>query len=256
MHSLFYLLVLTKIYTFTSIPIDNGVEGKPIINCGSNEIEVSFKTRSAFQGRLYVKGQSNDNDCQSKQIGRKFTGINVLFDACSVQRLRSLNPRGIFALTTLVLTFHPTFLTKIDRTYRIVCFYTETEKKLDEKLEVADLTTAFITQQVSMPVCRYEILNGHPNGEPVHFGVVGQQVYHKFSCDSETIDTFCMLINSCFVEAQDRRVEILDTRGCAIDKFVLNDLEYVSDLQAGQARFYDRELFDRRANGQNFNITI
>ena len=68
-----------------------------------------------------------------------------------------------------------------------------------------------------MPVCKYEILNGGPTGEPVQFAAIGQpvrdsttilvrertytfQVYHKWTCDSETVDTFCAVVHSCTVD--------------------------------------------------------
>ena len=37
-----------------------------------------------------------------------------------------------------------------------------------------------------MPVCRYELLDGGPDGAPVEFAIVGQQIYHKWTCDTET----------------------------------------------------------------------
>ena len=111
----------------------------------------------------------------------------------------------------------------------------EADKTVAEDLEVSDLTTAFLTQLVPMPVCRYEILDGGPAGKPIQFAVVGQQVYHNFKCDSETIDTFCMVVHDCFVDdGNGDKVETLDSNGCAKDKFVLNNLEYPSDLMAGQ----------------------
>lgn len=52
----------------------------------------------------------------------------------------------------------------------------EAEKPLKQEIEVSDITTAFVTQLVPMPVCRYEILEGGPTGKAVTFAVVGQQV--------------------------------------------------------------------------------
>lgn len=44
------------------------------------------------------------------------------------------------------------------------------------------LTTVIHTITVPMPVCEYQILDGGPTGEPVQFTVIGQQVYHKWTC--------------------------------------------------------------------------
>uniref|UniRef100_A0A0M3HEV6 ZP domain-containing protein n=1 Tax=Ascaris lumbricoides TaxID=6252 RepID=A0A0M3HEV6_ASCLU len=62
-----------------------------------------------------------------------------------------------------------------------------------------------------------------------------QQVYHKWTCDSETVDTFCAVVHSCFVDdGNGDKVEILNSDGCALDKYLLNNLEYPTDLMAGQ----------------------
>uniref|UniRef100_A0A7E4VGH6 ZP domain-containing protein n=1 Tax=Panagrellus redivivus TaxID=6233 RepID=A0A7E4VGH6_PANRE len=218
-----------------AIPVDNGVEGDPEIECGPNGMQITFTTRNPFNGRLFVKGHHDDQDCRNEQIGRQITGITLNFDSCGVQRLRSLNPRGIFATTTIVISFHPIFVTKVDRVYHVQCFYMEADKTVSQGIEVSDLTTAFVTQLVPMPICRYDVLDGGPSGSPVSFATVGQQVYHKFTCDSETIDTFCMVVHSCFVDdGNGDTFEMLDTRGCAIDRHVLNNLEYPTDLMAGQ----------------------
>ncbi len=49
------------------------------------------------------------------------------------------------------------------------------------------------------------------------------------------MDTFCAVVHSCFVDdGNGDRVEILNQDGCALDKFLLNNLEYPTDLMAGQ----------------------
>uniref|UniRef100_A0A915ATF9 ZP domain-containing protein n=1 Tax=Parascaris univalens TaxID=6257 RepID=A0A915ATF9_PARUN len=80
-----------------------------------------------------------------------------------------------------------------------------------------------------------QILDGGPSGQPIQFATIGQQVYHKWTCDSETVDTFCAVVHSCFVDdGNGDKVEILNSDGCALDKYLLNNLEYPTDLMAGQ----------------------
>ncbi|XGW08946.1 hypothetical protein V3C99_011338 [Haemonchus contortus] len=218
-----------------AIPVDNGVEGEPEIECGPTSVTVNFNTRNPFEGHVYVKGLFDHDECRNNDSGRQVAGIELPFDSCNVARTRSLNPRGVFVTTTVVVSFHPQFVTKVDRAYRIQCFYMEADKTVSTQIEVSDLTTAFQTQIVPMPVCKYEILNGGPTGEPVQFATIGQQVYHKWTCDSETIDTFCAVVHSCTVDdGNGDTVQILDENGCALDKFLLNNLEYPTDLMAGQ----------------------
>uniref|UniRef100_A0A1I8EY59 Cuticlin protein n=1 Tax=Wuchereria bancrofti TaxID=6293 RepID=A0A1I8EY59_WUCBA len=222
-----------------AIPVDNGVEvssnthsfiGEPEIECGPTSITINFNTRNAFEGHVYVKGLYDQEGCRNDEGGRQVAGISLPFDSCNVARTRSLNPRGIFVTTTVVISFHPLFVTKVDRAYRVQCFYMEADKTVSTQIEVSEITTAFQTQIVPMP-----ILDGGPTGQPIQFATIGQPVYHKWTCDSETVDTFCAVVHSCFVDdGNGDTVEILNADGCALDKYLLNNLEYPTDLMAGQ----------------------
>uniref|UniRef100_A0A8R1XNS9 ZP domain-containing protein n=1 Tax=Onchocerca volvulus TaxID=6282 RepID=A0A8R1XNS9_ONCVO len=237
MHMPFFssLFVLFYFNSVSSIPIDNGVEGEPEIECGPTSLTINFNTRNTFEGHVYVKGLYDRDECRSDSGGRQVAGIEVQMDSCNVERSRSLNPRGVFVSTIIVISFHPKFITKIDRAYRIQCFYMEADKTVSAELEVSEMTTAFQTQVVPMPVCRYEILEGGPTGTPIRYAMIGDHVYHKWTCDSETTDIFCALVHSCTVDdGKGDTVEILNEEGCAVDKYLLNNLEYLSDLMAGQ----------------------
>lgn len=230
-----WVLLAALIGLSTAIPVDNGVEGEPEIECGPKSITVNFNTRNAFEGHVYVKGLFDQQECRSDEHGRQVAGIELPFDSCNVARTRSLNPKGVFVTTTVVISFHPQFVTKVDRAYRVQCFYMEADKTVSAQIEVSDITTAFQTQVVPMPICKYEILEGGPTGKPIQFATIGQQVYHKWTCDSETVDTFCAVVHSCTVDdGNGDTIQILNQEGCALDKFLLNNLEYPTDLMAGQ----------------------
>lgn len=111
----------------------------------------------------------------------------------------------------------------------------EAEKTVSQQMEVSEsLSTLFNSQIAPMPVCRYEILDTGPTGNPIKFAVLGQQVYHKWTCDSQSTDIFCMVVHSCFVDSgAGDKVQILTDTGCAIDKFILQNLEYPTDMMAG-----------------------
>ena len=48
------------------------------------------------------------------------------------------------------------------------------------------LTTKLQENRLEMPVCGYQVLLDGPEGPPVTFANVGQQVYHKWSCESHS----------------------------------------------------------------------
>uniref|UniRef100_A0A915CSN5 ZP domain-containing protein n=1 Tax=Ditylenchus dipsaci TaxID=166011 RepID=A0A915CSN5_9BILA len=216
------ILLAALISLSAAIPVDNGVEGEPEIECGPKSITVNFNTRNPFEGHVYVKGLFDQQGCRSDEHGRQVAGIELPFDSCNVARTRSLNPKGVFVSTTVVISFHPQFVTKVDRAYKVQCFYMEADKTVSAQIEVSDITTAFQTQVVPMPVCKYEILEGGPSGQPIQFATIGQQVYHKWTCDSETVDTFCAVVHSCTVD---------DGNGDTVQ--ILNK-KYPTDLMAGQ----------------------
>jgi hypothetical protein len=151
------VIIVAVIGYVRSIPVDNGVEGEPEIECGPTSITINFNTQNNFEGHVYVKGLYDQSGCRNDEGGRQVAGIELPFDTCNVARTRSLNPRGVFVSTTVVISFHPQFVTKVDRAYRVQCFYMEADKTVSTDIEVSEITTAFQTQIVPMPVCRYEV---------------------------------------------------------------------------------------------------
>lgn len=231
------------------IPVDNGVIGEsPEIECNNNHVTISFNTEKTFEGHVYVKGNYDEGACRADSTGRRSASIQVPFDKCGVRRSRSLNPPGLATSVTVIITFHPQFLTKVDRAYHVRCFYMEADKTVTNQIDVSMLTTNLISQAVVMPVCRYEVLAGATDNEalqPMKFARIGDKSYHKWSCLSESIDTFCMTVHSCFVsDGADKRVQLLDENGCAQDKYLLQNVEYSNDLVGGREshvfKFADR----------------
>uniref|UniRef100_A0A0K0FQM5 ZP domain-containing protein n=1 Tax=Strongyloides venezuelensis TaxID=75913 RepID=A0A0K0FQM5_STRVS len=213
----------------------NGVEGEPEITCGPLSIAVNFKTKNDFQGHVFVKGMYSDKNCRNDDIGKNNAFIEVPFDMCNVLKTRSLNPKGIFVSTTIVISFHSKFITKVDKAYRVQCFYLEDNRTVTAGIKVSDMTTIMQSYNVPLPICKYEILNDGPSGEIVNIATIGNQVYHKWTCESESLDTFCMFVHSCTVDdGNGTKIEIIDKTGCSIDKTLINNIEYTNDFVAGQ----------------------
>ncbi|CAD6188756.1 unnamed protein product [Caenorhabditis auriculariae] len=153
----------------------------------------------------------------------------------NIYGLSQSSPRGLFVSTTIVVAFNPDFLTKNDRVFKVQCFYMEMVRRLQKEIEIMMPQPTMHAKQLPMPVCKYEVLDGSPTGPPVYFATVGQMVYHKWTCETEHENTFCMLVHSCFVDdGNGQRVQLLNEKGCALDKYLLTNLEYPTDLMAGR----------------------
>nr|CAD2199957.1 unnamed protein product [Meloidogyne enterolobii] len=133
------------------------------------------------------------------------------------------------------------FVTKLDRAYRLNCFYTETRKTFTQNLEVGQLTTSgnIFRKSEAMPQCRYDILWQNARGQSIRFARIGDVVFHRWSCQTPEIGTYCMRVHSCAVSDGQggEPVEVIDKKGCGVDALLLRDLEYTDDLTAGQSAF-------------------
>ncbi|GMS84282.1 hypothetical protein PENTCL1PPCAC_6457, partial [Pristionchus entomophagus] len=214
---------------------DNSVIGDPEIECGPSSIIVNWRTHRPFDGVVFVKGLRSRTECINTSRGREVAGIDIPFDSCGLTRSRSLNPRGIFVAATVVLSFHPLFVTMIDRSYRVQCFYMESDRQVNARVGVDELSTILVTSTPSLPTCKYEILDGSITGPPVSSASIGQKVYHKWSCSTDAVDTYCITVHSCVVnDGMGQKVMIVDEEGCAMDERLIPHLEYSNDLVAGQ----------------------
>ena len=46
------------------------------------------------------------------------------------------NPLGLYISVTVVITFHPMFITMVDKAYNVQCFYMEADKQVTAELGV------------------------------------------------------------------------------------------------------------------------
>uniref|UniRef100_A0A915EKL2 ZP domain-containing protein n=1 Tax=Ditylenchus dipsaci TaxID=166011 RepID=A0A915EKL2_9BILA len=223
---LLLLIGLLFVGSLLAIPIPNGQVGRAEVECGEESIEVVFLTEDLFQGRVFVVGHANDTNCVSREVGRKSTSITVRRDQCGVATIRSQNPPGLFINVKIMISFHDEFITKVDRGYEISCFYMQSEKTVTFPISVSPNTLQPLTELAEMPQCRYEVVD--PVTQlPVSVVSVGSKLLHKWICDSTAPNLWCMTVHSCFVEdGSGTEFVILNDQGCAIDRYLLDNLEY------------------------------
>ncbi|KAE9556694.1 hypothetical protein FO519_000100 [Halicephalobus sp. NKZ332] len=222
------------------------VQGEPKALCGQNEITVMMETELPFSGNVYAKGFFHKEVCRVHGDGVGNTvNITIPINAdCGMRRKRIVDPKGVSLETTVVLMFHKLFLTKTDKAFHIECIYQESNEVYTQELDVSMIPTTDIVSESDSetihPKCKYEVLENDEHGDPLSFAVIGQPVYHKWSCDQADPkrNTHCLTVHSCSVDdGQGIKQMLLDERGCPVDSILLDEIDYKGDLEAGRESF-------------------
>lgn len=66
------------------------------------------------------------------------------------------NPHGLYISVTVVITFHPMFITMVDKAYNVQCFYMEADKQVTAELGVRSvLLHCLPLTTLCLPYCAY-----------------------------------------------------------------------------------------------------
>uniref|UniRef100_A0A7I4Y896 ZP domain-containing protein n=1 Tax=Haemonchus contortus TaxID=6289 RepID=A0A7I4Y896_HAECO len=174
--------------------------------------------------------------------------LSVPLGACNTKRDRKVSPPTLSVSFVAVVSFHESFITKLDRAYRIQCAYVETNKSLTTQLDVGTLNPSQLNGTAPSPVCGYHISGA--NGQQIQNVRVGDQVKHEWICTTPAPKLYSMLIHSCYVEdGAGQRYQVIDENGCSLDHYILNTPRYDSDrltatVDAFMMKFPDRSAVD------------
>ncbi|VDM43698.1 unnamed protein product [Toxocara canis] len=194
-----------------------------------DRVKLTFRTERPFTGRIFVKGMIDKDQCVNSFVDN--TKSTVQFEMnngqCNMRRSRKLGPeqKGVEQSITIIISFHNTFITKVDRAYRCTCFYMEADKVVTSRFDVSMLPTTDLIDTARMPLCTYTVRRGSVTGSTVSFATIGEPVFHVWQCES---DMFSMLVHSCFVDdgnGQEKK-PLIDEHGCTIDPSIVPDLTY------------------------------
>ncbi|KAL3121404.1 hypothetical protein niasHT_004988 [Heterodera trifolii] len=187
--------------------------------------------------------------------------LKVPLGECNTRRDRMANPPGMQVSFTIVVSFHPNFITRVDRAYNIQCAYQEPERILSAQIDVSSPPVIQISNQMESPQCEYRI-HGQSDGAQVRNVRVGDIVEHEWICNGREANDerrnsdngermaqmFGLLVHDCFVDdGKSRREKVVDSKGCSKDPLILPTPVYSSDslratIVSSVAKFPDGDL--------------
>ncbi|KAL6737153.1 hypothetical protein Aduo_010822 [Ancylostoma duodenale] len=200
--------------------------------------------------KVYVKGNFNRPECRvdySSQLrgGIQDGGITIGHGSCNMDRQRVLSPGGVMFSLVFVISFHPLFVTKYDKVYNVRCLYKEVTQIVTTHFDVSMAPPETLNYEVTLPTCSYTIRKDSLDGPILSYAMVGDQVVHRWNCDS---DDFGILVHSCTVEdGQGEKRVIIDENGCHTDRHLLGDPTYAESLNIAYREAYVFKFADRTA---------
>ncbi|KIH46116.1 hypothetical protein ANCDUO_23833 [Ancylostoma duodenale] len=112
-----------------------------------------------------MKGFFNHPACRLKGNSSTVMTIDVpVASTCGMRRRRVANPRGLVVDTTIILMFHPIFMTQVDKAYHIQCNYLESNREVTQALDVSMQSPTELPQSAAVqddrkaPTCKYQVI--------------------------------------------------------------------------------------------------
>ncbi|KHJ47942.1 zona pellucida-like domain protein [Trichuris suis] len=208
-----------------TIKFQNDFAAVPEVECNPEAIIVKLNTTSGLASKIFVRGHHDEANCSFQQTNV----ARFLLHDCGIVRERQLKPKGVAVTSTFVVQLHPFFITKLDRAYKVRCFYLEADHTITSNLEVSTISPSPIDQETSLPQCTYNLRMERPDGESVRYARIGDRVWHVWECDAG--NSYGMLVHSCSVrDGKGNQIEIIDEKGCALDDFIMDTPKYNDSL--------------------------
>uniref|UniRef100_A0AAF5Q3S1 ZP domain-containing protein n=1 Tax=Wuchereria bancrofti TaxID=6293 RepID=A0AAF5Q3S1_WUCBA len=229
--------ILATIYILTTnafVLFANEIIGEPFISCSADAIYVKWRTNMTFVGHINVRHAPN-RFCYQVLVTDNQIELLIPHQDCQVSRTRSLRPAGVIVATSVLISFHPHYVTAGDRVYLLRCLHTRASDQSLFPGSVAPLTTSTdaFRGSTSIPQCEYQIRN-LKNNEIVNEAIIGEMVRHRWSCSIRSDQDLCLVITNCFLIASDSKHQLIDNQGCSTDSTVLPDLIYIDNMNVEQ----------------------
>ncbi|PAV56467.1 hypothetical protein WR25_00190 [Diploscapter pachys] len=146
---------------------------------------------------------------------------------CGMKRIRQLQPQGVNILLTVVVNFHPHFMTKLDRAFSIRCFYGHKDASVTTDMEIKNGFPSETLEQATylMPQCEYSLREGTFDGPRIRSTTIGKPIVHRWDCNNN--GHYGILVRNCIInDGRGESMAFLDNRGCPIYDLPIPPLVY------------------------------
>ncbi|EAT34892.1 AAEL012905-PA [Aedes aegypti] len=208
------------------------------VTCQADGVQVVIDLmESNFNGVLYVKGHSKDEECRrvvnlAGDASQRTQIFKVHFGSCGL-----IHVNGV-ASFILVIQKHPKLVTYKAQAYHIKCVYQTGEKNVTLGFNVQMLTTAgTIANTGPPPTCAMRIVAY--NGEEINSAEIGDNLRLQVEVQPATI--YGGFARSCVAKTMEDSVEneyiVTDENGCATEPSIFGDWEYQAETNSLLASF-------------------
>ncbi|KRX98967.1 Cuticlin-1, partial [Trichinella pseudospiralis] len=258
-------LILAKVASSYFL-IDNEVIGKPEIECGPEKIGMKVKTKHPFEGSLYLKNWRRKQGCFAEAVSegnvtKSSASLSIpLADLaqCGMEFQRNQQNGDLTVRGVWVVSFHPLFITKVDRAFDVLCIFKQNEVNMKSQLTVRQnfkildmndlVTLAIIPRTVPVPSVMMKIVSGSvPDTTlpPVTKSKVGNKITFIWYI-TDPSDIFGLRVRECTAEnKRGLSVKIVEN-GCSTESVAIREISYEPDNTKAYAtsqtfKFADQE---------------
>uniref|UniRef100_A0A914W3C4 ZP domain-containing protein n=1 Tax=Plectus sambesii TaxID=2011161 RepID=A0A914W3C4_9BILA len=225
------LTICALVSVASAFSINNGITERPHVSCEDTTVSIGFKTEKPFHGRVYARGLSTDYRCSRNfDFNKDATNFSMVVRRgdCNMKQAQGNDNGGRTQSMVIVVSFHSTFVTKVDRAYHVVCAYPSEEKQVTSKVVVGGISPTELMHTMPLPQCDYELHLRSPDGPKITFAKVGDPIVHVWKCSTNTSTR--ILVHSCMgTDGRGKPFFFYDRSGCAIDPIIMPDIEYEAD---------------------------
>ncbi|WKY13626.1 hypothetical protein Q1695_004452 [Nippostrongylus brasiliensis] len=192
--------------------------GAPTLICGEGVMGVVLKR--PFRGRIFASHREKDPQClEYYSLATVPRFVTALYGGCGVWRRKSILSSTTDFHLRLVVSYDFVALTEEDRIYDLTCSYTSKNVSVEAHYDTVNFVADVMRNSSEIPQCQYSIRVDALDGPRIQSAILGQLVFHRWSCPS---DEYSFKVYRCYVHnGAKQSYQIINDDGCSLDEAIL-----------------------------------